>query len=146
MSIKWIKIKQHIDILFFLKTSSTKVQYVRSFVAGGLATVLDMTILFLLTEYAGLHYLLSAAAGFLFGVVILYIINVTWIFERKNKISRQQEFLLFGAISIVGLLCNEGIIFFVVDVLGLWYMIAKLISTVVVFSFNFILRKKILFS
>lgn len=135
-----------IKTLSFRKSSDTAVQFWRSFIAGGVATLLDIALLYILTDLLGVHYLLSAAAGFIAGVILLYFVNILWIFDKRKHASRQKEFLIFCLISIIGLVLNEIIIYSGVEFFGIWYVAAKIGSTLMVFVFNFYFRKKLLFS
>jgi len=45
-------------------------------------------------------------------------------------------------LSLVGLFLNQAIMWVAVDMLGMYYMAAKLLSTLLVTNYNFISRKK----
>ena len=66
------------------KSASTRIQLLRALVVGGIAFVFDFALLWLLTERAGWHYLLSAAAGFVAGVVITYLLSALWVFPTRR--------------------------------------------------------------
>jgi putative flippase GtrA len=56
------------------------------------------------------------------------------------------EFLIFAVIGLVGLGLNEGIIWSFTDLAHFHYLISKIISAIVIFSWNFFARKRILFN
>lgn len=125
------------------KSDETHIQFFRYIFVGGLATVADMGTLFLLTNYLDVFYLLSAAIGFVLGLSVNYAISIFWVFESTGDFKK--EFTLFAAIGIGGLVLNEIIIWGLVDYAGLFYMLAKMISVVVVLFWNFGMRKKFVF-
>lgn len=120
-------------------------QIFRSLVAGGIAFLADFAILFLLTEQGGVHYLLSAAAGFALGVIITYLISIWWVFHARRLQRGLLEFGLFALFGSVGLLLNEMIMWGLVEFVAVHYRAAKIIATIVVFFFNFFSRKRVLF-
>jgi putative flippase GtrA len=131
--------------LLFGATGNVLNQFARYLVVGGVAFVVDFGSLYLLTEFAGLHYLMSAAVAFLFGLVTNYCLSRTWVFDRRTMENSAQEFVVFAVIGIVGLGFNEGIIWFVHEKIHFHYMAAKLVSAGLVLSWNFGARKFLLF-
>ena len=120
-------------------------QFSRYVVVGGLAFLIDFGSLYLLTEFAGFHYLISAAVAFLLGLLTNYCLCRLWVFDRRTMESASLEFLIFAVIGIVGLGLNEVIMWFVVEVIHLQYLIGKVISAGIVLIWNFGARKFILF-
>ena len=132
--------------LLWRRSAKTSVQLFRSLVAGGIAFVADVAILFLLTEQFGVHYLLSAAFGFVAGIVITYLISIWWVFHTRRMQRALLEFGLFALFGATGLLLNEAIMWGLVEFAAVHYLAAKIVATVVVFFFNFFSRKRVLFS
>ncbi len=114
-------------------------------IVGGVAFIADYGCLWILTEYYHCHYLLSAAIAFILGLAINYVLSTKWVFIDRKYESRWVEFLFFTFIGIVGLILNEILIFVVSRVFTKHYMIGKIISTIVVFFWNFLARKYLLF-
>lgn len=123
------------------------VQLFRYLFVGGLAFVVDYGLLFVLTEYAGLHYLASATIAFIAGLTVNYFLSTSWIFRSgaviKNKVG---EFVVFALIGVVGLVLTNVLLFLFTDVCGIHYMVSKLITTALVMLWNFFGRKLILFN
>lgn len=132
--------------VFVQKTDNTLLQLFRYGFVGGIAFVVDYGTLFLLTNYAGVPYLLSAAIAFILGLITNYLLSISWVFRRNESMKSWQEFLWFAIIGVVGLLFNEIIMYLGTDILQLHYMLSKLISTVIVFFWNFLARKYLLFN
>ncbi len=131
--------------IFFGKTDSTLQQLARYVVVGGLAFVIDFGSLYLLTSHAGLHYLASAALAFLLGLTANYLLSRTWVFQNRTLSSTTIEFLAFAGIGLVGLGLNEVIMWCGSEFLHLHYLLAKIVSTAIVFIWNFTARKLTLF-
>ncbi len=132
--------------LLVRNTDNTLVQLFRYTLVGGLAFVVDFSTLYLLTEYAGLHYLFSATVGFLLGLLVNYLLSVQWIFRHRRFARRSVEFTIYGWIGVIGIGLNIAIMWLVTEQMQLHYLGSKIVSTVVVFFWNFFARKRVLFT
>lgn len=129
-----------------LKTSNrTYVHFLRSLVASNVSFWLDFGILAFLTEIAGLHYLGSAAIGFAVGTSVNYTLCVVWVFSRRRIRRKTIEYTVFLLIAIVGVGLNEILIWSFTANLDLHYLLSKIVSSSIVFVWNFLTRKYILF-
>lgn len=136
-----------VNRLFVTPTSNWMVQLFRYLFVGGLAFVVDYGLLFVLTEYAGLHYLASATIAFIAGLTVNYFLSTSWIFRSGNVIKNKVgEFVVFALIGVVGLILTNVLLFLFTDVCGIHYMVSKLITTALVMLWNFFGRKLILFN
>ncbi|HJB73427.1 GtrA family protein [Barnesiella viscericola] len=131
--------------LFYGSTDKLLVQFVRYFFVGGFAFVVDFGLLYILTEYAGLHYLLSATLSFIAGLLVNYIISCLWVFNGSKFKNRLVEFLFFAAIGVVGLALNDTLIWLFTDCIGTHYMFSKIVAAAMVYLWNFFARKYLVF-
>jgi len=120
-------------------------QLIRYAVFGMLSTLVDLTCLYGLTEYAGLHYAFSVAAAFTLGVLSNHGINVLWVFPARQHRIVKELYFVFG-ISLIGLGLSELIIIGLVEKAQINYMHAKIVSLGLVFFWNFGCRRKWVFS
>lgn len=130
--------------LFFERTEDTKIQFFRYIFVGVVATIIDMGSLYVFTSMVGIHYLISAAIAFVFGVMANYLMSIVWVFKTTGNFKR--EITLFVIIGLGGLILNEVIIWLLVEKVSLYYMIAKAIAVVIVLVWNFGMRKKFVFA
>ena len=137
--------REWLDKLFKAPTESTFIQLFRYGFVGGLAFLVDYGTLVLLTEFAGLHYLLAATISFILGLISNYLLSITWVFNQHKLNNRWVEFLLFAFIGVVGLGLNDAIMFLCTERCGIHYTLSKIIATAIVFFWNFLARKLILF-
>ncbi|HZY86525.1 MAG TPA: GtrA family protein [Gemmataceae bacterium] len=132
--------------LFAGRTDNGLVQLFRYTLVGGLAFVVDFVSLFLLKEVGGLHYLGAAALAFTLGLITNYCISISWVFGQRAVKNWQAEFVIFALLGVMGLGLNELSMFLLTGVLGLHYLVSKLVSTAVTYLWNFLSRKALLFS
>jgi putative flippase GtrA len=131
--------------VFWGKPQSTAIQFIRYTAVGGVAFAVDFGSLFLLTDGFGIHYLTSAAVAFVLGLTVNYLLSVSWVFDLRALADRRKEFAIFAAIGLLGLGFNELFIWFFTEHIHFHYLISKACSTVLVFLWNFVARKYILF-
>lgn len=120
-------------------------QLVRYGVVAAVALAVDFGSLVALTEGAGLHYLVAAALGFLAGLVTNYLLSVHWVFGRRRLVDRRAEFAVFAGVGVAGLVWNVALIAGFTELAGLHYAASKAVATVLVFAWNFGVRRWLLF-
>ena len=131
--------------LFKGNTNNTLIQLFRYTFVGGVAYVVDFGLLYSLTEFLNLHYLISAAISFILGLITNYILSIAWVFSKRKLNSKPLEFVIFTSVGIIGLGLNELFIWFFTEWVHFHYLVSKLVSTVFVYLWNFVARKYILF-
>ena len=128
-----------------LHSQATIFQLIRYGFVGGVAFVADYASLYIFTEWLGVQYLVSAAIAFIIGLTFNYILSNLIVFTTHRLNNRWLEFSIFAIIGVIGLGLNELIMYCACEMIGMHYMIAKLISTALVFFWNFFARKLTLF-
>ena len=113
-------------------------------IIGGLCFLIDYFLMIGLTELGNINYLLAAGMSFSISVVVNYILSMRFIFKSKEEINKQKEFVIFVLLSVIGLGLNELLMWVIVEKIGVYYMITKIIVTAIVMVYNFITRKLIL--
>lgn len=121
--------------------SNLFMQIIKFGFVGGTAFVIDAGILFLLTEFLGIHYLISGAISFTVSVIYNYILSIKWVFDAKKDTNKTQELVVFIGLSVIGLLINQLFMWLFVDLLHIYYMLSKIVATAIVMVYNFITRK-----
>ena len=120
------------------------VQFCKFGLVGTLCFAIDYGLMILLTEIWKVDYFLSCAISFSASVVVNYILSMRFVFNGKEDMSRFQEMAVFLALSLVGLMLNQMIMWIAVEFFGMFYMIAKILSTMLVTTYNFVSRKMFL--
>ena len=118
-------------------------KFIRFSISGGIATVADVLILYILTDWLGVWYLLSATLSFIVGTFIHYFICSYWVFKADKKKFRQ--YMVFVSVQTVGLLINLTVIYILVEYFFVWYILAKLMAVFVGLIWNFFVNSKFTF-
>ena len=127
------------------QSNNTNIQMFRYIFVGGAAFVIDFLSLFILTNYFGIYYLISAAIAFTLGLIANYILSISWVFNKRTLKNRHFEFGMFAVIGIVGLGFNEIFIWFFTQDLQTNYLVSKIYAAIIILLWNFFARKYILF-
>ncbi|MCL2433677.1 MAG: GtrA family protein [Clostridia bacterium] len=128
--------------VFIEPTDDTFYQLARTVVVGLICTVCDTALMYIVKTQLHWHTAICFALGYFLGTVINYLLGIWFIFKQENNISRGVEFLLFCVIAAIGMGLNSLIGWLLVDVWGLMPEIpAKLVATVIAFSWTFGARK-----
>jgi len=125
----------------FLKSHEKLVKQILKFgVVGGGAFLIDYTVLYILTEFAGIYYLTSSVISFIVSLIFNYILSIYWVFDVTKK-QTLKDIVIFVVLSTIGLGINQVVMYLGSDILHIYYMLTKLVATAIVMVWNFVTRK-----
>ena len=128
------------------KTDKTVIQIFRYIIVGAIAFTFDFGTLLFLTEILNIYYLVSAAFAFIMGITINYVLSISWVFKYRTIEKKWIELGIFSLIGFTGLIYNELIMWFFTDYIDFsHYSVSKIISSGLVFFWNFFAKKYLLF-
>jgi putative flippase GtrA len=117
----------------------------RSQIASALATAADYAVLFGLTEYFHVWYVISVALGALAGGITNFLINRHWSFQAHDGHVHRQA-LRYTVVSGLSLLLNTLGVWGMTEYFKIHYSISVvIISLGVGFFFNFPLHRSYVF-
>ena len=119
------------------------IQIFKFIVVGGIATVIDWIIYFVLYHFVKIEPIIANIISFAVSVVYNYWASCKYVFKVNKEKSRTRQFVEF-IVAIIGLLINEVIIWGLHNQLDWNAMLVKIIATAIVMVFNFVTRKKFL--
>lgn len=117
-------------------------EVIRFLIVGGGCFLLEYILLYVLTEYMHIGYLVSSAIAFTVSLLVNYILCLLVVFYVKHQSSL--EIGLFIITSLIGLIINQGVMWFLVEIIAWWYMFAKVIASGIVMIWNYITKRYIL--
>ena len=126
-------------------SSNIFIQLVRYCLSGGVAFAVDFGIMILLREVAHLPEVVSGTISFGIGLIITYLLSILWIFDKRRMKRQWLEFLTFAIIGAIGLMLTYYLMSFFINRYATHYMVAKILTTIIVTLWNFIAKKLILF-
>ena len=123
------------------KTENLFIQIFKFTIVGGIATVIDFLGIYIFKELFHIPVLISNTLSFIIATVYNYIASVRWVINVDENKDKKKTFVTFIIFSVIGLILNDLIMWFTIDMFKIYYMIGKLIATCFVMIFNFITRK-----
>lgn len=117
----------------------------RFLISGMVAALTDLGLLYLLTEVAGIWYLISAVIAFLVAVVVSFTLQKLWTFKDYNfnhQILRRQ-ISLFIVLVIANLFLNTVSMYFLVERFNLPYLFSQVLVGGLIAVSNFLIYHKI---
>jgi len=123
--------------------TKTIIQIIKFSVVGITNAIISYTIYSGLV-YIGLHYIIANLVSFLISVFISFLLNYNYVFINKNDQKRNIIRLLFktyASYAFNGLILQNFLLFFLIDLLHLSKYIAPFFSWIITIPLNFILLK-----
>lgn len=102
---------------------------------GAIATGIQYLILILLRELFGLPAVFSSAVGYGIAAIANYLMKYHWVFgsDEHHHVAGPK----YAIVSLTGLALNTLLMYLGTEVLALHYLVAQVISTLLVLIWNF---------
>ena len=113
-------------------------------VVGILGTATHLGLLYVTVEFFFFSPLLGSSTAFVWVVIQSYLLNHNWTFQSDQKHACTLPRYLI--VSGVGFLSNFLLMYFMVNVLEIWYMTAQILTALVIPIMNFLLNRYWTFS
>ena len=112
-------------------------------IVGGIATVVEWALFYIFFNFLDINYLIATALAFIFSTFANWLAGKVLLFKEWNNIL--SEIIKIYATSIAGLLFNLVLMWIMVEQLGIHEMLSKMIATGIVFMWNFLVRKYVIY-
>ena len=126
---------------FLFRRWPVLVQLTKFAVVGVSSFIVDMSVYVSLTRLAGVYYLLANTVSFLMAVAWSFAWNKHWTFRLAGNRGLGGQSGKILPVSVGGLLLASGLLFVMVDTIGLHDVLAKFLIAIVVMFWNFSLNK-----
>ena len=120
--------------------------FLRSIPVSLISFALDFCLCMLLVEKGGVGYLAATVTSFIAGTCLNYVLSSVLIFGKGHIEKRSLEFLAFLGIAGIGLAFNALDMYIFTSLMGIHYLISRIMSGSLVFVFNYACRKFIVFA
>ena len=127
-------------ILLRLFLESGEMGRALKFIAVGLSGLLvNEAVIWLLTEVAGLYYLISGVISAEVSIVNNFIWNNYWTFSDRGGGGLLTRFVRFNLARVFGMALGLLLLKLFTDLLGFHYLVSNVFAILIVFVFNYLL-------
>jgi putative flippase GtrA len=116
-------------------------QFSKFAVVGVINTLINLAVLFALTDFFQVYYMFSAVIAFLVAVTNSFVMNKTWTFNEKLRHRAKSKYAKFITVSVIALISNLFFLYIFVEIFMLWYMSAQVLAIALTFMINFLGNK-----
>jgi predicted glycoside hydrolase/deacetylase ChbG (UPF0249 family)/putative flippase GtrA len=124
---------------------SLVLQKTRFILAGLSATVTNLLVLYVSTEYVKMWYMASAVLAYIAATSISFYLQKYWTFHQGSRPYSKKEMALFFGNSSLAIVFSVYGLWLLVEHVGIWYMAAQIILIACIALWNFIFFKTYLF-
>ena len=103
---------------------------IRFIIAGGSAFSVNISLLYIFTEFLGLWYIFSATLAFLFSFLVGFSLNKFWTFANSSTDFIHNQILVYLGINLSNLIINNVLLYVMVESFGVWYILAQAIASI----------------
>lgn len=132
--------KNH-SVLNYIKTNLIHPRAIKFSIVGGIGVLVNMSILYLLTEFFNVLYIISSIFAIELSILTNFLLNDIWTWsERKKKKFYQRLTQYHITAGTTAFVANWLLLIFLTEVIGIYYLISNLIGIGVGMLSNFILN------
>jgi len=142
-----LTLKQQIDYLrhvySLMRRRRELIRFVKFCLVGGSGVIVNMGLLWLLTEFGGLYYLLSSAVSIETSIISNFTLNDFFTFSDRRPAGLKsflKRLLKFNLVSLAGLGINMAVLWFLTSAVGLYYLISNLFGIAAATLWNYLVN------
>ena len=126
-------------------------QFISYFFVGGVAAIVEWVMFFIFANVLQINYFVSTVIAFIFSTTANWILGRITTFKDNNtyKDKKAKEAFLVFVVCAIGLLFNLILMYLFVTVMGfdssLGKTLSKIAATGIVFIWNFLIRKLVIY-
>ena len=118
-------------------------QKIRFLLGGAVGVSLYYATLYILTEKMRIWYVASATVAFVLNWNANFIIQKYWTFENRDHNATRNQAIKYFTMALGLLITNNGLLYLLVEYVGLWYITAQIVLTIVLTIVSFIITRRI---
>ncbi len=124
-----------------LKQKKTIKQYPKFFFSGLIGVIVNISILYTLTDLFLMHYLISAICAAVIASTCNFVLNKTWTFKEEIEDDFWEKYFKFGVVRVFVIFISLVLLFLLTEYLHLYYLISQFISITLMGIISFLAHK-----
>ena len=118
---------------------------VRYVIAGGITALSNILVLYILTDYLGLWYLVSSFAAICTAWVVSFLLQKFWAFQNYGLDRVHIQLYLHTILALSNIVLNTVLLYVFVEWIHLWYIAAQIIASGLLACMNYIVYRHYIF-
>lgn len=114
-------------------------------VAGGTGAVVNLSILFCLTDLLHVYYLLSSVVSFIVSVGVSFVLQKYWAFRDRTENAEKTRAVTYLVMQISNLGINTLLLYISVSIFGFWYLAAQVVISLLIAVSTYQVNRMLIF-
>lgn len=119
---------------------------IRYLISGGSVMATDLVVLFILTHFFRLWYLLSAVIAFIAAVIVSFTMQKFFTFNDQSRDTIHKQMVFYLSLQVFNLFLNTWLMYIGVDLLHFHYLVSQISISALMAISNFFIYKHLVFS
>lgn len=116
-------------------------ELLRYIICGGVTTVINLVLFYILTKWGHFYYLLANIIGYYCAVLINFWLNWKWVFKNEEQKSTSHKLIEFVKLRSASLVADTGLFFVLVSILKCPLYPSRIGLSAVIILINYIWSK-----
>lgn len=117
---------------------------IRFFISGITTALVQLSVLFLLTDILEIYYITSSILAFLVALLTSFNLQKRWTFKNSSS-DQGKQFIVYSVTAIVNLILNTALMYLFVDIFNIWYILSQVIVFGIIAVESFLIYRFIIF-
>ena len=118
---------------------------IRFLIAGGSAAVVNLGILYILTDYVKMWYVLASVYAFIAAFFVSFLLQKYWTFKEQTHTLVKKQMLLYLGTAGVNILIGTALLYIFVEYFGLHYLFGQIISQGLIAFLSYFVYQHVIF-
>src|SRR3989344_9424162 len=123
----------------------TSKQIVKYVISGGTSALVELSLLYVLTEYFNVWYMVSFLLALIIAFVVSFLMQKFWTFENSTTQELHKQASLYFVVTLTHAGLNISALYIVVEYFGMWYILAQIFIGGILALSSFIIYKFFIF-
>jgi len=120
--------------------ASLFIRFQKFLLIGAMGLAVNMSGLFILTEYLHIYYVASSFVAIEASLVVTFILNEVWTWGDRRPGTVTRRFWKYQAVNGAGLVINLSVLFLLTSLVGVNYLLSNLVGAALAACWNFSLN------
>jgi len=112
---------------------------------GGVVVALNISVLYVLTEFLHIHYLISAIGAFMVAFMASFFLQKFFTFKDSSTNHLVPQMVHYLCLQLANVFSNTALLYVLVEYAGVWYVYAELCISLALALVTFLIARRFIF-